>query len=85
MTGRLIIRNPSEYNNIGSLNIHKLKMNQHLALTNCHMPQRSQTTCVPPKKKKLLLLQKYVYLAFMHLYLLLILHFNMYCIFTNIL
>jgi len=32
MTGRLIIRNPSEYINIGSPNIHQLKINQHLAL-----------------------------------------------------
>jgi hypothetical protein len=68
--GDLLLKNPSEYINIGRLNIHQLKKtNQHFASKNYHMPQKI-TTCLFTTRKIWRCLQKTdIYLDFIDLYL----------------
>jgi hypothetical protein len=66
MQRRLIIRNPSEYINIGSLNIYQSKINQYHTTNNLSHATKDHELHVYHQEKIYRRLQKYVYLDFMH-------------------
>jgi hypothetical protein len=73
-------RNPPEYINIGSLDIHQSKINQYHTLNNLSHTTKDHKLHVYSQEKNLSLPTKIG-----TFYFLLILYFNMYCVFTNIL